>query len=300
MANSRGCHRVSVRCRGRRSGTDGILVRRHRRAVDESSGTGCHVALLTSVTWIIETPPLTAEQCIKIHHLTDLIGCRYSHAESECAAGRAHAWSSDVLVPGPAGALDREVLWLHNTELPDPSSYIRATEAGADQRAVARQHHRHRVRLGIAARPGRRPDLRSDGADSGRSRRSGGRLRSRRACPWSSVSIAVPFTAITEAAARIKARPVRTRSPPWSRRGNALATSISRGGGAEGVLGGAAPRPRSAAVGGGPDGPATGGHGGRCRRRCRRRRPRAAAALARRPPPLEVRPAGCRSGRRCS
>ena len=33
-----------------------------------------------------------------------------------------------LVVPGPAGALDREVLWLHNTELPDPSPYIRPTE----------------------------------------------------------------------------------------------------------------------------------------------------------------------------
>ena len=33
-----------------------------------------------------------------------------------------------VLVPGPPGAVDAEVLWLHNTELPDPSPYIRETE----------------------------------------------------------------------------------------------------------------------------------------------------------------------------
>lgn len=26
-----------------------------------------------------------------------------------------------LLVPGSPGAVDREVLWLHNTELPDPS-----------------------------------------------------------------------------------------------------------------------------------------------------------------------------------
>ena len=31
-------------------------------------------------------------------------------------------------VPGPAGATRHEVLWLHNTELPDPSPYIRPTE----------------------------------------------------------------------------------------------------------------------------------------------------------------------------
>src|SRR5689334_4385598 len=34
----------------------------------------------------------------------------------------------EVQVSGPDGALDREVLWLHNTELPDPAPYIRASE----------------------------------------------------------------------------------------------------------------------------------------------------------------------------
>ena len=33
-----------------------------------------------------------------------------------------------VLAPGPPGAVEAEVLWLHNTELPDPSPYIRETE----------------------------------------------------------------------------------------------------------------------------------------------------------------------------
>ena len=33
-----------------------------------------------------------------------------------------------LLVAGPDDAVTREVLWLHNTELPDPSPYIRATE----------------------------------------------------------------------------------------------------------------------------------------------------------------------------
>ena len=33
-----------------------------------------------------------------------------------------------LLVPGPAGALGREALWVHNTELPDPSPYVRAGE----------------------------------------------------------------------------------------------------------------------------------------------------------------------------
>jgi hypothetical protein len=33
-----------------------------------------------------------------------------------------------LLVPGPAGALGREALWVHNTELPDPSPYVREGE----------------------------------------------------------------------------------------------------------------------------------------------------------------------------
>ncbi|GAA4332264.1 hypothetical protein GCM10023178_45400 [Actinomadura luteofluorescens] len=33
-----------------------------------------------------------------------------------------------ALVPGPPGALEEPVAWVHNTELPDPSGYVRRRE----------------------------------------------------------------------------------------------------------------------------------------------------------------------------
>ena len=140
-----------------------------------------------------------------------------------------------LLTPGPPDALEREVLWLHNTELPDPSSYIRPTELvltnGLWRDAVAPAEFV--AALGQARAAGlifglteQNPTAPADLVD---------------ACeqvgiPLASVSIAVPFTAITEAAARIQGAARQNALAGLVRRGNALATSISRGGGAEGVL----------------------------------------------------------------
>jgi sugar diacid utilization regulator len=54
--------------------------------------------------------------------------------------------------------------------------------------------------------------------------------------PLASVSITVPFTAITQAAAKIQGEARQEALVGLVRRGNALATSISRGGGADGVI----------------------------------------------------------------
>lgn len=140
-----------------------------------------------------------------------------------------------VLVPGPAGALDREALWLHNTELPDPSSYIRATEVvltnglwrdtttAADFVAALQQARAAGLIFGLTEQnpvvPGDLVDA-CDAAD----------------LPLVSVSVAVPFTAITETAARIQGAARQDALATLARRGDALATSIARGGGAEGVL----------------------------------------------------------------
>ena len=140
-----------------------------------------------------------------------------------------------LLVPGPPDALDREVLWLHNTELSDPSSYIRATElvltnglwrdaVDASEFVAALQRARATgLIFGLTEQTPRPPgDLVDACTASG--------------LPLASVSIAVPFTAITEAAARIQGEARQEALTGLVRRGNALATSISRGGGAEGVL----------------------------------------------------------------
>ncbi|WP_184438802.1 helix-turn-helix domain-containing protein [Mycobacterium sp. AZCC_0083] len=140
-----------------------------------------------------------------------------------------------LLVPGPPGAIRAEVLWLHNTELPDPSPYIRATElvltnglwrdtVTADQFVAAlRSARASGLVFGLTEQSPQPPtDLveACTAADM----------------PLASVSIAVPFTAITETAARIQGESRQEALAGLVRRGNALATSISRGGGAEGVL----------------------------------------------------------------
>jgi sugar diacid utilization regulator len=140
-----------------------------------------------------------------------------------------------LAVPGPPGATGREVLWMHNTELPDPSPYVRATElvltnglwrdtVTAERFVAALQRARASgLVFGLTEQT---PQLPTDLVD---------------ACtaadmPLASVSIAVPFTAITQAAARLQGESRQEALAGLVRRGNALATSISRGGGAEGVL----------------------------------------------------------------
>ncbi|MET0897513.1 MAG: PucR family transcriptional regulator ligand-binding domain-containing protein [Mycobacterium sp.] len=140
-----------------------------------------------------------------------------------------------LLTPGAPGTLDREVLWLHNTELPDPSPYIRPTELvltnglwravvapGEFVAALVRARAAGLV-FGLTEQNPVAPTGLVDAcAQAG--------------IPLASVSIAVPFTAITEAAARIQGAARQNALAGLVRRGNALATSISRGGGAEGVL----------------------------------------------------------------
>jgi sugar diacid utilization regulator len=141
----------------------------------------------------------------------------------------------DLLAPGEPGDTDREVLWLHNTELPDPSPYVRATElvltnglwrdvaSAADFVAALRRARASGLIFGLTETTPTVPDDLLDACtDAG--------------LPLASVSIAVPFTAITEAAARIQGAARQEALAGLVRRGNALATAISRGGGAQGVL----------------------------------------------------------------
>jgi sugar diacid utilization regulator len=140
-----------------------------------------------------------------------------------------------LAVPGPAGATRQEVLWLHNTELPDPSPYIRPTELvltnGLWRETVTSSRfvaalQRARASGLIFGLTEQTPSPPSDLVDS----------CAAADMPMASLSIAVPFTAVTEAAARIQGEGRQNALAGLVRRGNALATSISRGGGAEGVL----------------------------------------------------------------
>ncbi|MGV9796851.1 PucR family transcriptional regulator [Mycobacterium sp. NPDC003449] len=140
-----------------------------------------------------------------------------------------------LLVEGEPGAVDHEVLWLHNTELPDPSPYVRATElvltnglwrATVTSDAFVEALCRARASGLIFGLTDQTPTVPTDLVD---------------ACaaaelPLATVSIAVPFTAITQAAARVQSGARQSALAKLVRRGNALASSISRGGGAEGIL----------------------------------------------------------------
>ncbi len=166
--------------------------------------------------------------------LAHVIGRKYTVLSLEALVDDP-ALELTLVVPGPSAATSREVLWVHNTELPDPSPYVRATElvltnglwrdsVTADRFVAALQ--RARASGLIFGLTEETPQLPTDLVD---------------ACtaadlPLASVSITVPFTAITEAAARLQGASRQEALAGLVRRGNALATSISRGGGAEGVL----------------------------------------------------------------
>src|SRR5690348_10685790 len=140
-----------------------------------------------------------------------------------------------LLAAGPPGATDAEVLWLHNTELPDPSPYIRERElvltnglwrGTVDPTTFVSALTRARAAglvFGLTDQtPSVPTDLITACADAD--------------LPLASLSIAVPFTAVTQAAARIQSEARQNALVGLVRRGNALAASISRGGGADGVL----------------------------------------------------------------
>lgn len=138
-------------------------------------------------------------------------------------------------VPGPEGAPEREVLWLHNTELTDPSPYIRPAELvltnGLWRRSVAASEFVAALQRADASglifgltteTPSLPDDLVTACVAAG--------------MPLAALSVTVPFTAVTEAAARIQGAARQDALAKLVRRGNALAVSIARGGGAEGVL----------------------------------------------------------------
>jgi PucR family transcriptional regulator, purine catabolism regulatory protein len=140
-----------------------------------------------------------------------------------------------LLVPGPDGALDREALWVHNTELPDPSPYVRAGEVvltnGLWQRETTAAAFAASVRRAGAAGLvfGLRDATPATPADLIEACRH-------EQLPLAEISITVPFTAVTEAAATLRADERREALVGMVRRGDALASAISHGAGASGVL----------------------------------------------------------------
>jgi sugar diacid utilization regulator len=141
-----------------------------------------------------------------------------------------------VLVAGHPGALDAEVVWVHNTELLDPSPYLRQRELvltnglwhdGAESSAAFVANVVRAGGSGIVfglreQTPTTPPDLVAACQDA--------------ELPLLEISPAVPFTAVSRAVATAYAERRQRTLLRTVRRGDALAEAISGGSGAVGVL----------------------------------------------------------------
>ncbi len=140
-----------------------------------------------------------------------------------------------VVVPGRGGALTEQVLWVHNTELPDPAPYVREHEVVLTNglwldRTGPADFVERVVRAGAAGIIfGLRVEQRDTPAALAEACREAG-------LPLLEISIAVPFTAVTRAAAAIQARGRQNALMSLVRRGDELTSALSRGDGASGVL----------------------------------------------------------------
>lgn len=141
----------------------------------------------------------------------------------------------ELVVDAGDDALGREVLRLHNTELPDPSPYVRESELvlsnglWMDQVSPAdfvRSLSRARVAGLVFGLTAQCPAIPAGVEEACSSER----------LPLLSLPIEVPFTAVTESAARLQSEQRHAVLRDTVRRGNALALSLTRGGGADGVL----------------------------------------------------------------
>lgn len=140
-----------------------------------------------------------------------------------------------LLVLGAEGATEREALWVHNTELPDPSPYVRAGELVLTNgiwrnETTAAEFVASLMRAGAAGLVfGLRNESPTTPEDLVEACTGVG-------LPLAEIDVAVPFTAVTQAAAALQADQRREALLGLVRRGDALAAAISRGTGASGVL----------------------------------------------------------------
>lgn len=131
--------------------------------------------------------------------------------------------------------VDRELLWLHNTELPDPSPYLRPGELVLTNGMWRDQTTPERFVAAVA---------RADGAGIVHGLRKetpttpAGLVEAcrRTGLALAEISAAVPFTAVTRSAATILAESRLQDLTGTIRRSGALASAVSRGTGARGVL----------------------------------------------------------------
>jgi sugar diacid utilization regulator len=128
------------------------------------------------------------------------------------------------------------MVWVHNTELADPSLYLRAQELvltnglwhdGADSSTAFVANVGKARGAGIVF--GLRDEMPETPSDLVTACREAG-------LPLLEISTAVPFTAVSQAVARAYAEQRQQALMSTIRRGNALAEAISRGAGAAGVL----------------------------------------------------------------
>lgn len=140
-----------------------------------------------------------------------------------------------LLVAGRTGALDERVAWVHNTELTDPSPYLGERELVLTngmwlEQADAGEFVGNVVRAGAAGIVfGLRRQL-------PRTPRAVIDACTEAQLPLVEIAVGVPFTAVTRAAAGHYAAMRQTSLLGMVRRGDALATALSRGAGASGVL----------------------------------------------------------------
>ncbi|MGW4474206.1 PucR family transcriptional regulator [Nonomuraea sp. NPDC004354] len=140
-----------------------------------------------------------------------------------------------LLVPGPAGALERPLAWVHNTELPDPSRYVREGELVMTNGLWAEQVPAARFVASVkAARAaGIMFGLRAETPHTPEDLVAACREAE---LPLLEISIAVPFTEVSRVVAAMSTDDRKQALVSMVRRGDALATAISRGAGASGVL----------------------------------------------------------------
>lgn len=141
----------------------------------------------------------------------------------------------EVLVTGPPGALDAEIAWLHNTELPDPSGYVGRTELVLTNglwlpTTPAGEFAGHCLAAGAAGIVfGLRDAIPRIPATLTAACHAAG-------LPLLQLPVDVPFTAVTQAASDIRATERQTPLAASLRRGTAFTGALSAGTGAEGVL----------------------------------------------------------------
>lgn len=140
-----------------------------------------------------------------------------------------------VMTPELTDRLAAEISWLHTTELPDPSPYVRPGELVLTN-GLWLPHVSAELFIDALARAGAAGLVYGLTAQTPVLPEELVSLCIARGLPLIELSISVPFAALTRAAARIQNEVLQAELAATVHRGDALATALSRGSGAAGVL----------------------------------------------------------------